>query len=111
MKYSVLRRVSGLMFAVFVLVGLGIAQTHAATVVFQHNGAADPTTEGFTYWPFNGVGSTIGLADDSGYSAVQISSLGIQQAWYYDTASIAASALSEGWSLHTVARVVAILQT
>ncbi len=68
------------------LAGLAmLALPGKAAVIITHQGAADPTTENFGIWPFNGSSSFAALANDQGRAAWQITNTGPagnQQSFY-----------------------------
>jgi hypothetical protein len=96
---------------VAVLVFVLSTPVHAhADLIARHQGEADPTTESFSLWPFNGGISASPVANDMGRSAWSISSLspGSQQAAYLHdfTAADQTALLSQGFTVSLVARAV-----
>jgi len=61
-----------------------IAASTSAQVISQYVASADPTTEGFGLWPFNGGTATTPLPNDQGVVAFQIQNTGVnnEQAYY-----------------------------
>jgi hypothetical protein len=59
-------------------IGLAMALLWAGSIqaapIFEHAGSADPLTEGFGYWPWNGGISTASIPDDAGEQAWQVTS-------------------------------------
>jgi hypothetical protein len=86
----------------------GSEGTVRADLIAEHQGATDPTTEGFSLWPFNGGISTSALSNDMGLPAWSITSTppGSQQAAYNFPALSASALLSQGFTMSLEARAV-----
>jgi hypothetical protein len=89
---------------------LGGAGRAKADLIASHQGATDPTTEGFGLWPFNGGISTSAISNDMGLPAWSITSTppGSQQAAYNATLSAAqeSALLTQGFTVSLEARAV-----
>jgi hypothetical protein len=109
--------------AVAVLSALALmAASASAQVIANYAANADPTTEGFGLWPYNGGIATTALSNDQGLAAFQIQNTGAnnEQAYYemlggtgpYNaqgsglTSSQASEISTQGFTLSLQARVV-----
>ena len=114
--------VRGMIAATAAVVCAGLALPVSATVIITQQGPADPTSQGFGLWPFNGGIAAAAVPDDSGTAAWQIANTGSsdEQAYYEQlggtgpfaaggsglTAAEASAINSQGFTLTLDARVV-----
>jgi len=112
---------AALVFSVFSALVL-MARGGSAQVIAHYVASADPTTEGFGLWPYNGGITTAALPNDQGMAAFQIQNTGPsnEQAYYemlggtgpYNaqgsglTAAQASEISTQGFTLSLEARVV-----
>jgi len=98
----------------FALIALALTNAASATTVIVHNGALNPTTEGWTQFTGTGGGTTAGqVLNDlgSGYDAWAIddNSTGFDTGLYYyqtTSAAVIAEGNAAGWRLSVRVRVV-----
>jgi hypothetical protein len=93
------------------LAALSTTSARAGTIIIQHQGATNPTTEGFTLWPFNGGISSGGILNDMGLPAWSITSTapGSQQALYlgsFTSDQQTALQTTQGFTMSLEARAV-----
>ena len=99
-----------LVVAVLGLFSLATGQVEAGGLIAVHQGDADPTTEGFSLWAFNGGISASAIPNDMGLPAWSITSTtpGSQQAAYLASLSPSqeTALVTDGFTMSLEARAV-----
>ena len=108
MRHS--RRVAISILAAVILLASGASRARAGQVLALHQGATDPTTEGFTAGPRVGSWAVGPLANDLGLPAWKITSLSLSSQYAYVAPGLTSPQLAEiasqGFTLTMVARVL-----